>query len=170
MTEATDRLPVTESSGRLPATQPALISLFYTSWLQSLYRPIDFTLAGSPTASCQPASRINQPKDYYMNRPLHKQGYQLQRFTGCRVLPVTEKSTVPTITGKKAGTGNMSSEDRSTGHRVLLVTENYRLQSIVGYNAVPILTGKKPASNPVLTAGSLVTEFSWLQRKLLVTS
>ena len=53
----------------------------------------------------------------------------------------------------------MSSEDSSTGHRVLLVTENYRLQSIVGYNAVPIITGKKPASNPILTAGSLVTEF-----------
>ena len=106
-----------------------------------------------------------------MNRPLHKQGYRLQRFTGCRVLPVTEKSTVPTITGKeKAGTGHMSSEDRSTGHRVLLVTENYRLQSIVGYNAVSIRTGKKPASNPVLTAASLVTEISRLQRKLLVTS
>ena len=153
------RLPVTESSGWLPATQPALISLFHTSRLQSLYRPIAFTLVGSPTASCQPASRINQPTDHYMNRPLHKQGYRLQRFTGCRILPVTEKSTVPTITGKeKAGTGNMSSEDRSTGHRVLLVTENYRLQSIVGYNAVPILTGKKPASNPVLTAVFLVTE------------
>ena len=81
------------------------------------------------------------------------------------------ESTVPTITGKeKAGTGNMSSEDRSTGHKVLLVTENYRLQSIIGYNVVPILTGKKPASNPVLTGGSLVTEFSRLQRKLLVTS
>ena len=106
-----------------------------------------------------------------MNRPLHKQGYRLQRFTGCKVLPVTEKSTVPTITGKeKAGTGHMSSEDRSTGHRVLLVTENYRLQSIVGYNAVSIRTGKKPASNPVLTAASLVTEISRLQRKLLVTS
>ena len=31
-------------------------------------------------------------------------------------------------------------------------------------SAVPILTGKKPASNPVLTTGSLVTEISRLQR------
>ena len=54
----------------------------------------------------------------------------------------------------------------------LPVTENYWSQSIAGYrelpvtekSAVPILTGKKPASNPVLTTGSLVTEVSWLQR------
>ena len=52
----------------------------------------------------------------------------------------------------------MSREDSSIGHRVLLVTENYRLQSIVSYNAVPILTGKKPASNPGL--GATVAE--WL--------
>ena len=51
---------------------------------------------------------------------------------------------------------NKSSEDsRSTGYRVLLVTKK---------SAVTILTGKKPASNPVLTTGSPVTEVSWLQR------
>ena len=51
---------------------------------------------------------------------------------------------------------NKSSEDsRSTGYRVLPVTEK---------SAVPILTGKKPASNPVLTTSSPVTEVSWLQR------
>ena len=38
---------------------------------------------------------------------------------------------------------------------VLLVTEN---------SAVPIITGKEPASNPVLTTGSPVTEVSRLQR------
>ena len=37
----------------------------------------------------------------------------------------------------------------AAGPGVLLVTEE---------SAVPILTGKKPASNPVLTAGSPVTE------------
>ena len=58
-----------------------------------------------------------------MNPPLLKQGYRLQRFTGYRVLSVTEKCTVPTITGKeKAGTGHMSSEDRSTGK---LMEETY---------------------------------------------
>ena len=51
---------------------------------------------------------------------------------------------------------NKSSEDsRSTGSGVLPVTEK---------SAVPILTGKKPGSNPVLTTGSPVTEVSWLQR------
>ena len=36
---------------------------------------------------------------------------------------------MPTITGQeKAGTENMSSEDKSTGHGVLLVTEYCRLQ------------------------------------------
>ena len=78
------------------------------------------------------------------------------RATGYRELPVTEKSAIPTITGKKAATVNKSSEDsRSTGYRVLPVTEK---------SAVPILTGKKPASNPVLTTGSPVTEVSRLQR------
>ena len=63
-------------------------------------------------------------------------------------------------------------------------SENYRLPSAAGpglllvteESAVPILTGKKPASNPVLTAGSPVTEnyrfqsavgfrvWCWLQR------
>ena len=55
----------------------------------------------------------------------------------------------------------------AAGPGVLLVTEE---------SAVPILTGKKPASNPVLTAGSPVTEnyrlqsaagsrvWCWLQR------
>ena len=55
----------------------------------------------------------------------------------------------------------------ATGPGVLLVTEE---------SAVPILTGKKPASNLVLTAGSPVTEnyrfrsaadsrvWCWLQR------
>ena len=44
---------------------------------------------------------------------------------------------------------NKSSEDsRSTGSRVLPVREK---------SDVPILTGKKPAANPVLTTGSLVT-------------
>ena len=38
---------------------------------------------------------------------------------------------------------------------MLLVTEK---------SAVPILTGKEPASNPVLTTGSPVTEVSRLQR------
>ena len=42
-----------------------------------------------------------------------------------------------------------------SGTRVLLVTEK---------SAVPIITGKEPASNPVLTTVSLVTEVSWLQR------
>ena len=51
---------------------------------------------------------------------------------------------------------NKSSEDgRSTGYIELPVTEK---------SAVPILTGKKPASNPVLTTGSPVTEVTWLQR------
>ena len=51
---------------------------------------------------------------------------------------------------------NKSSEDsRSTGYSVLPVTEK---------SAVPILTGKEPASNPVLTTGSPVTEVSRLQR------
>ena len=84
-------------------------------------------------------------------------GYQLQRFTGYRVLPVTEKSAIPTITGKeKATTVNKSSEDSSsTGYKELPVTEK---------SAVSILTGKKPASDPVLTTGSPVTEVSRLQR------
>ena len=42
-----------------------------------------------------------------------------------------------------------------TGYRVLSLTEKY---------AVPILTGKKPASNPVLTTGSPATDVSRLQR------
>ena len=69
-------------------------------------------------------------------------------------MPVTEKSAVPTITVKeKAASVNKSSEDRrSTGYRKLSVTEK---------SAVSILTGKKPASNPVLTAGSPVTENCW---------
>ena len=78
------------------------------------------------------------------------------RATGHRELPVTEKSAIPTITGKKAATVNKSSEDsRSTSYRVLPVTKK---------SAVPILTGKEPASNPVLTTGSPVTEVSRLQR------
>ena len=54
----------------------------------------------------------------------------------------------------------------------LPVTENCRLQRTTGYrvlpvtekSALPILTGKKPASNPVLTPGLQVIEVSWLQR------
>ena len=62
------------------------------------------------------------------------------RATGYGELLVTEKSAIPTITGKKAATVNKSSEDsRSTGYRVLPVTEK---------SAVPILTGEGPASNP----------------------
>ena len=77
--------------------------------------------------------------------------------------------------------------NRITGYTELLVThsraigtENYRLPSIAGSgvlpirsaagleccwlqkSAVPILTGKEPASNPVLTASSPVTENYWL--------
>ena len=43
---------------------------------------------------------------------------------------------------------------RATGSRVLPVTEK---------SAVLILTGKKPASNPVLTTGSSVTENYWFR-------
>ena len=79
--------------------------------------------------------------------------------------------------------------NRITGYTELLLThsraigtENYRLPSIAGSgvlptrsaagpeccwlqkSAVPILTGKELASNPVLTASSPVTENYWLQR------
>ena len=63
-------------------------------------------------------------QDYRLHRVAGdiQQGYWLQRIASSGVLPVTEKS------------------------------------------AVPIITGKEPASNPVLTTGSPVTEVSQLQR------
>ena len=80
-----------------------------------------------------------------LNRPS-----DVSRATGYRELPVTEKSAIPTITGKKAATVNKSSEDgRSTCYRVLPVRE----LPVTEKSAVRILTGKKPASNPVPTTG-----------------
>ena len=51
--------------------------------------------------------------------------------------------------------GSRTGVNRSAAGYRLLVTEK---------SAVPILTGKEPAANPVLTTGSPVTEFSRLQR------
>ena len=63
----------------------------------------------------------------------------------------------PTITGKKraALVNRFSDDSRITGYRESSVTEK---------SAVPTNTGKKAAANPVLTAGSSVTEVSQLQR------
>ena len=66
--------------------------------------------------------------------------------------------------------------NRITGYNELLLTQQgYWLQwlqsvassgvlPVTEKSAVPILTGKKSASNPVLTTGSPVTEVSRLQR------
>ena len=43
-------------------------------------------------------------------------------------------------------------------------TASYRVLPVTEKSAVPIVTGKKPASNPVLITGSAVTEVSRLQR------
>ena len=83
-------------------------------------------------------------------------GYRLNRITGCTELLVTysratgyRELPVPECCRFR----NRSAA--SSGTRVLLVTEK---------SAVPIITGKEPASNPLRTTVSPVTEVSRLQR------
>ena len=72
------------------------------------------------------------------------QDYRLHRFAGGEIQQGYWLRTI-------AGSGNRSDAGSRTG--VLLVTEK---------SAVPIITGKAPAANPVLTTGSPVTEVSRL--------
>ena len=91
--------------------------------------------------------------------------FRFPSVAGPGVLPVTEKSAVPILNGKKPASNPVLTPGS-------LVTENYRLWSaadsgvllVAEKSAVPIFTGKKPASTPVLTAGSPVTEISRQQR------
>ena len=75
-----------------------------------------------------------------------KQDYRLHRVAGGEIQQGYWLRRI-------AGSGNRSAAGSGTG--VLLVTEK---------SAVLIITGKEPASNPVLTTGSPVTEVSRLQR------
>ena len=80
-----------------------------------------------------------------------------------------------TSSAQTAGCGHRNPA-RATGYTGLLVTEHCRFQNrsaagsgtgvllVTEKSAVPIITGKEPASNPVLTSGSPVTEVSRLQR------
>ena len=103
-----------------------------------------------------------------------------------------------TSSAQTAGCGHRNPA-RATGYTGLLVTEHCRFQNrsaagsgtgvllVTEKSAVPIITGKEPASNPVLTTGSPVTEVSsratgyrelpvpgpkccWLQRNLMFPS
>ena len=112
--------------------------------------------------------------------------YRFLSVAGPRALLVTEESVVPasnpvlttglpvpeccrsqSIAGYR-GIGcisfKSSADNRFAGSGVLPAPEccRFRNRSAAGYrkSAVPILTGKEPSSNPVLTSGSTVTEVS----------
>ena len=70
-------------------------------------------------------------------------------------LPVTQDYRLRRVAGGEIQQGYWLQRITGSGTGVLLVTEK---------SAVPIITGKEPASNPVLTTGSPVTEVSQLQR------
>ena len=70
-------------------------------------------------------------------------------------LPVTQDYRLHRVAGCEIQQGYWLQRIAGSGTRVLLVTEK---------SAVPIITGKEPAANPVLTTGSPVTEVSRLQR------
>ena len=95
------------------------------------------------------------------SRATGSENYRLPSVAGSGVLPVTEES-VPILKGKTSF--KSSADNRFAGYRELPVPECcwFWNRSAAGYkkSAVPILTGKEPASNSVLTTGSTVSLLS----------
>ena len=111
------------------------------------------------------------------SRATGSENYRLPSVAGSGVLPVPECCRSRSAAGYRGicrshpywqGISFKTSADsRFTGYRELLVPEWCRFPSVLlvtEKSTVPMLTDKKPASNPVLTTGSPVTELYQLQK------
>ena len=101
------------------------------------------------------------------SRATGSENYRLLSVAGSGVLPVPEycrlqRNLYPSL--KARNQLQSSADNRFAGYRELPVPECcwFRNRIAAGYkkSAVPILTGKEPASNPVLTTGSTVSLLS----------